>query len=115
MQDAGCRVAKGRSTKLISMMKWTRTSRLSIKISLSLSGANLGVGVGVGLSLTATLSLRPVSLTLTLNHSLDCLIRAKLSGSHLGVGVCEHGWVREARLGARAEDRELRRCLRFEV
>ena len=74
-------------------------------------------GVDLGLSLTATLSLRPVSLTLTLtlNHTLDCLIRAKLSGSHLGVGVCEHGWVREARLGARAEHRELRRGVRCEV
>jgi hypothetical protein len=30
-------VTQGRSTKLISMMKWTRTSRLSIKISRSLS------------------------------------------------------------------------------
>ena len=29
-------VAQGRSTKTISMIMWTRTSRLSIKISLSL-------------------------------------------------------------------------------
>jgi len=28
-------VAQGRSTKIISMIMWTRTSRLSIKISLS--------------------------------------------------------------------------------
>ena len=28
-------VAQGRSTKMISMIMWTRTSRLSIKISLS--------------------------------------------------------------------------------
>ena len=31
-------VAQGRSTKIISMIEWTRTSRLSIKISLSLFG-----------------------------------------------------------------------------
>ena len=28
-------MARGRSTKIISMMKWIRTSRLSTKISLS--------------------------------------------------------------------------------
>ena len=28
-------MARGRSTKIISMIKWIRTSRLSIKISLS--------------------------------------------------------------------------------
>ena len=32
-------MAQGRSTKTISMIKWTRTIRLSIKISLSLRGA----------------------------------------------------------------------------
>ena len=30
-------VAQGRSTKIISMIKWTRTRRLSIKISLSVT------------------------------------------------------------------------------
>ena len=35
-------VAQGRSTKLISMIKWTRTSRLSIKISLSRQRNTLG-------------------------------------------------------------------------
>ena len=31
-------MAQGRSTKIISMIMWTRTSRLSIKISLSVAG-----------------------------------------------------------------------------
>ena len=31
-------MARGRSTKIISMIKWIRTSRLSIKNSLSLKG-----------------------------------------------------------------------------
>ena len=31
-------VAQGRSTRTISMIKWTRTSRLSIKISLADTG-----------------------------------------------------------------------------
>ena len=30
-------MAQGRSTKIISMIKWIRTSRLAMKISLSLS------------------------------------------------------------------------------
>ena len=35
-------MAQGRSTKIISMIKCTRTSRLSIKISLSLEKAEKG-------------------------------------------------------------------------
>ena len=31
-------MVQGRSTKIISMIKWIRTSRLSIKISLSVDG-----------------------------------------------------------------------------
>ena len=34
-------MAQGRSTTIISMIQWTRTSRLSIKISLSLKGATV--------------------------------------------------------------------------
>jgi len=37
-------MAQGRSTKTISMIKWTRTSRLSIKISLSLCAQVLTIG-----------------------------------------------------------------------
>ena len=35
-------MAKGRSSKIVSMMKWIRTSRLSIKNSLFLGRARLG-------------------------------------------------------------------------
>ena len=47
-------MAQGRSTKVISMIKWVRTSRLSVKNSLSLApmclgfgGSRLGLGLGV--------------------------------------------------------------------
>ena len=36
-------MAQGRSTKIISMIKWIRTSRLSIKNSLSLTVADVAV------------------------------------------------------------------------
>jgi len=43
-------MAQGRSTKIISMIEWIRTSRLSIKNSLSLSAAGppspADVGIG---------------------------------------------------------------------
>jgi len=39
---AGNNVAQGRSTQIISMMKWVRTSMLSIKKSLSLLAGNNG-------------------------------------------------------------------------
>ena len=40
-------MARGRSTQIISMIKWIRTSRLSIKISLSLHQVLLSTGEGV--------------------------------------------------------------------
>ena len=40
------RMAQGRSTKVVSMIKWIRTSRLSRKNSLSLSGAPRAWGGG---------------------------------------------------------------------
>jgi len=44
-------MARGRSTKIISMTKWTRTSRLSIKNSLSPSRmeGNYRRALGLGL------------------------------------------------------------------
>ena len=38
-------MAQGRSTKIISIVKWIRTSRLSIKNSLSQPGADTAPGV----------------------------------------------------------------------
>ena len=41
-------MAQGRSTEIITMIKWIRTIRLSIKNSLSLPLLRLGVDLGFG-------------------------------------------------------------------
>jgi len=70
-------VAQGRSTKIISMIEWTRTSRLSIEISLSLGPCG---GPGEGAKTTLCPS-SPRCLPWSRSHvtalePVDCL-RAK--------------------------------------
>ena len=59
-------MAQGRSTEIISMIKWIRTSRLSIKISITLgSGGRNEPGSG----LEEAVEMLPLSLSHTLTHS----------------------------------------------
>jgi len=74
-------MAQGRSTEIISMIKWIQTSRLSIKNSLSLTNLqrpnaslqditalSLSLSLPLSLSLYPPLSLSPsLSLTLSLH------------------------------------------------
>ena len=72
------RMAQGRSTKIISMIKWSRTNSLSIKNSLSrapqgrtpCSGPSSGRTLTLSHSHTLALS-HCHTLTLTLSHSLS--------------------------------------------
>jgi hypothetical protein len=107
-------MAHGWSTKIISMMKWIRTSRLSIKNSLSRRSQQAQSSrrdvhsLKVSLSHTRSLSLSfCLSLTHTLTHSIS------LSLSHARQLPALHARVMQSPPGARVGPSAGRLGLRF--